>query len=1820
VPSAVNELHEDLCYYYKRTRLTLQKNEWPPCQPSSIVNVALIHYSCGRTQQELVEISERFKQGAAAIDRLASSHLQVTKDISKLFSADPHSYLAGRSSLPPQSILIEGAPGIGKTVLAKEIVFRWANGELLQNCNLVFLVHLRDPQLQAMTSVKELLQVYTFNEKVASDVNNYMEVRKGENVAFVFDGFDEFPASLQEDSFITDIIEREKGLGKVFYKSIIVVTSRPAATLSLHRVIDRRIEIIGFAKEERKKYISLSFSDSHIEKKQLDEYFKQHPFISDLCFIPLHLAILLFLFQMDSLPETLTEMNEFFIVHTIYRSMNRYNPSNKLLVKKIADLPEKINQFLQKLSKLAFSGLQRNQLVFSYDEITEMYPEIDETPGAFNGFGLLQAVQHYTQKGAGKTTSFNFLHLTLQEFLAALHISSLSSERQLSLMNNTFWDGHFKFMWMMYVGIVGVKSPAFSSFVSTCTDILPHEPIPDGSLLDIEHSLTFSNDIVTDKTKCLYLFQCYIEAKCTEIPNEITSIFSSGNIELTDVILLPHHISSLIYFMSASVQQQWKILELRNCNLKSVGMNSLLEHFIKDEHVTLNLEYVDLSDNNSSPWGVYCVIIRHCFVNGLTICGDNGMEEHVREIIENLEGNAALKSLTLCNIGGSGLESIKEILVHNTTLDVVNLSWKKIASDRINDKKSVLINAKYPHGKVKERESIKLYNDRVIDVNILYDGYHRCSPEVVALSYKNNINDFAIVLITFGLCYTTSIQRLDLSCSQISDTRMATICNYLKMNNSLRELDLSLNKITFKGMHVLQESINNVSMSLLEYIDLSRNSSSPWGAYCVIIRQCCVNNLTICGDDGMEEYCKGISDSLEANAGLQSLTLCSIGQRGVKSLKEILASNTTLKEVNLSWKKHSNQGLKDKKNVLLNVNYISRAINRVVNVNVLGGDYSGPIPLKIDFSSKDDVDDDIVALLAFGLYNNTTVHTLDVSHSEVSDDGAIVISKCLENNNALVNLNLSKNVITAVGAARIGKALETNSNLKTVNISYNKISDGGAFALSKSLKKNNTLKELDLSLNRITKSGMGHLLESVHNKSTTVLEYLDLSGNYSSPWGVYCAAISKCSGPSLTVCGDYDMQIYIAKLADSLEENAGLTSLTLCSICRTGIELTKELLLRNTTLSEVNLSWEKMRNEETKKTTNSLILRRLQTSSNPAANNGNNGVVDIRILYNSKFSCNTVDLHNTSALAKNALALIKFGLCNQLVFKKNVVSPSSISDRVLTFIDTLGNSNITAQLNSAQNRFVILEYVDLMVSNANISLWHVYSVIIKHCCVNSIALCGEHGMKKHLEEIIDSLNANTILQSLTLCRIGRNGVESLSQILTRSINLNEVNISWEKLSIAQIKSKRNILIHTTHSGTKVVSVNVLHKYYDEIIPKVIDFSNKSINDDSMALIAFGLCNNTTVQRLDVSQTKISDDGAISIGSFLKKNHAIKELDMSLNKISWIGMNHIRESFKDASLVTLEYVDLSGNINSSPWKVYCVIIKNCCVKSITLIGDAGMDECVCEIVQSLETNAKLESITLCYIGSVGVRSIEAMSILVNNMTLKVLNLSWMKINNEGTKDKRNILLHTRHQFSLEDCKVSHSQTCNFRELDVNVLYDACCQPTPQAINLHGESINDDVVSVIAFGLYQNTTVWSLDIAHNELSSAGAIAISKCLKYNSTLQNLNISHNSIEDNGAIAVSDCLKYNRTLQNLNISHNNIKDNGAIAVGDCLKYNCTLQNLNISHNNIKDNGAIAVGDCLKCNSTLQSLNMSSNKITSVTAQKVSEVITSSTALQTLDI
>ena len=479
--SAIEIMGGHLRTMHKRNKFISEEAVWPPNQAKLVVSVALIHYKGKRTQQELFQMATIHKEGTSAVDKLISSnyqgpsakkprldHSRVTKNITDIFAADPTDLTETdpSSNKVPKRILIEGAPGIGKTVLAKEIAYQWATNEILTEIKIMFLLYLRDPLLQSITTTNQLFKYMSrgcLDDEEITTFNKHYVNTDGQNLCIVMDGFDEYPDSLQKCSLILNIV---KGID--LPEAIVVITSRPTATVSLHYHVDRRIDILGFPKEERDKYISKTFSKSPEKKDALDKYLKQQPVINGLCFVPLHLAILLYLFQHGSLPKTLTEMNELFILHTVYRHLERYGPFPSGTVDKLSKLPKKVRDNVHGLSVLAFNGLQENKLVFTYNEIKKACPYFEETKGAINGYGLLQAVQHFPHEGgaAGRATSLNFLHYTMQEFLSALHVSNLPNEQQSSLMEKTFWDGHYNFMWMMFVGIVGIKSDVFVNFVS----------------------------------------------------------------------------------------------------------------------------------------------------------------------------------------------------------------------------------------------------------------------------------------------------------------------------------------------------------------------------------------------------------------------------------------------------------------------------------------------------------------------------------------------------------------------------------------------------------------------------------------------------------------------------------------------------------------------------------------------------------------------------------------------------------------------------------------------------------------------------------------------------------------------------------------------------------------------------------------------------------------------------------------------------------------------------------------------------------------------------------------------------------------------------------------------------------------------------------------------------------------------------------------------------------------------------------------------------------------------------------------------------------
>ena len=509
---------------YIQTRFTSEGGEWPPDQPKHFTSLTLIHHKDGRSASEILTITEATRSGD--IDKImSSSHLlfsqsKTSKDIREIFAA-------GKEGKEPCSILIEGSPGIGKTVLSKELSFQWANGLLLVNEILVFLIFLKDPLVQQISSLKDLVKYYyqfdESSENVASSCAEYLLNSDGKHVTFILDGYDEYPENLRQNGFISDIVWCKR-----MSKRGLVLTSRPHVSAHLHGWFDRRVDILGFTKEDRHNYISSSLEQRTEDIAKLIKYLDSHLTINSLCFIPFNMTMLLWLYKQGVvLPSSSTELYNYFICHTIRHHLVKHGVCINVNILHLNDFEQPYKKVIQQLAVLSFEALNKNQLTFSLDEVKVVCPEIDKIPGAINCFGLLQAVQY---PGIMKmTTMLSFVHFSLQEYLAAYHVTCLPYDDELSVLKENFMSDIHSNMFAVYVGMTKGKRPAFKEYLrygssegsSPSSDEYISGPafkrqcVESGSSggSSLEGSdIGISTGILKNKNVCLRLFKCFHEA------------------------------------------------------------------------------------------------------------------------------------------------------------------------------------------------------------------------------------------------------------------------------------------------------------------------------------------------------------------------------------------------------------------------------------------------------------------------------------------------------------------------------------------------------------------------------------------------------------------------------------------------------------------------------------------------------------------------------------------------------------------------------------------------------------------------------------------------------------------------------------------------------------------------------------------------------------------------------------------------------------------------------------------------------------------------------------------------------------------------------------------------------------------------------------------------------------------------------------------------------------------------------------------------------------------------------------------------------------
>ena len=191
-------------------------------------------------------------------------------------------------------VIIEGAPGIGKSTLAWEFCAKWEEFLSMRQYNLVILLRLREKKIQEIRDVSELLCFCRSKDRESLD--DELTSNCGKGVLFILDGFDELPVICQKEGFLVDLIG-----GSVLPECTVLVTSRPSATANLLTKCrpQKRIEILGFTRECVEEYASSIFSREPEKLKAFYLYISasNNPAIHSLMYVPLNAAIIVSLFN-----------------------------------------------------------------------------------------------------------------------------------------------------------------------------------------------------------------------------------------------------------------------------------------------------------------------------------------------------------------------------------------------------------------------------------------------------------------------------------------------------------------------------------------------------------------------------------------------------------------------------------------------------------------------------------------------------------------------------------------------------------------------------------------------------------------------------------------------------------------------------------------------------------------------------------------------------------------------------------------------------------------------------------------------------------------------------------------------------------------------------------------------------------------------------------------------------------------------------------------------------------------------------------------------------------------------------------------------------------------------------------------------------------------------------------------------------------------------------------------------------------------------------------------------------------------------------------
>ena len=947
----------------------------------------------------------------------------------------------------PKLILVEGAPGVGKSTFAWELCRKWTKGKILSQYKLVVLLRLRDKHVREAKTLYDL--IYYDNPKKRELIVEGLIESNGEETLLLFEGYDELPAQMQKDkdSILVQIIS-----GRCLPEATVLVTSRHSASGFLRnqywKRISQHIEILGFTKENIQTYINKNVKDSE-ERQGLERYLSCYPHIRTMMYIPLNSVIVVEVYHQchdkdKPAPKTMTELYTSLVRTLLIRYLSD-NPSYKHCTKilDLTDLPDKVYEQLQQICKTAYRGVANGQELIFYD-----------LPDGFETLGLMQEV-HELYVDKGDCVSYNFLHLTIQEYLAAVHLSMQPMDVQiqhfkekeaessfvmvlrflsgltkfhnypqqdlaliLEPLDDRYGESGLNFHWLFEAQNVEYISSVLKKDVFSVDDLsTPFEAYALGYC--VAHSnLQWELSRFTEDSTIMEMLVRGLQAEETQCKGALCEVDIAIN-ESTQEFFKP---AILIKFFRRIT-----------CRITSLSfLSGVSTELVKD--LASCFEEIEITAKNKK------IKVEHCKAVGEVIRSSTSLRRFTMDTLPPEEGQSAELAVDVC----SCLEPIVTALGQNTSLERVSFpDWLfllaaltvlmrtgrselvlQLLDVEFDDKNEALflgrhyIYKHHPHTIAKYLSPAKIRSLYITGIPCNYVGGTSFLSDLCSLS-KLVIRDCKlsgnnIKCITEGFlvhCKGIASKASDEEARSLVDVEGGSGTEQSNKTCTLEHIELTICYIRPVGaQHLAQALCVNTSVKTL---DLSLNPLCDEGAKAL---------AEMLGGNGAES-----SGTVNTTLEHVNLSRCDIGRLGTQHLAQALCVNTSVKTLDLSLNPLCDEGAK--------------ALAEMLGGN--GTESSGTVNTTLERVDLSDCRIGPVGAqhLAQALCVNTSVKTLDLSHNPLDDETAKALAEMLGGNGAessgtvnttLENVSLSKCYIGPVGAQHLAQALCVNTSVKTL--------------------------------------------------------------------------------------------------------------------------------------------------------------------------------------------------------------------------------------------------------------------------------------------------------------------------------------------------------------------------------------------------------------------------------------------------------------------------------------------------------------------------------------------------------------------------------------------------------------------------------------------------------------------------------------------------------------------------------------------------------------------------------------------------------------------